>query len=49
MRRFLTNVVVGFGGRDTRFAGSRYGAENKKAARLLAVRAQSSLLVTACA
>jgi hypothetical protein len=48
MRRFLTNVVVGFGGRDTRLAGSRYGAEKQKAARQLAVRARSSLLVTAC-
>jgi hypothetical protein len=40
MRRFLTNVVVGCGGHDPRFA-CRLGAENEKAARQFAVRAQS--------
>jgi hypothetical protein len=44
MRRFLTNLVVEFGGHAP--AGSRHGVENKKAARQFAVRAQSSLLVT---
>jgi hypothetical protein len=46
MRRFLTNLVVEFGGHAP--AGSHHGAEKKKAARHLAVRAQSSLLVTSC-
>jgi len=45
MRRFLTKVVVEFGGCDPRFA-CHLGAENKKAARRIAVRAQSSLPVT---
>jgi hypothetical protein len=44
MRRFLTNVVVEFGGHAP--AGSRHGAEDKKAARHFAVRTQSALLVT---
>jgi hypothetical protein len=47
MRRFLTNLVVEFGGHAP--AGSRHGAEKKKAARQIAVRTQSSLSVTFCA
>jgi hypothetical protein len=43
MRRFLTNLVVEFGGHAP---GSRHGAEKKKAARQFAVRAHSSLSVT---
>jgi hypothetical protein len=46
MRRFLTNLVVEFGGRAP---GSHHGAEKKKAARQIAVRTQSSLSVTLCA
>jgi hypothetical protein len=46
MRRFLTNIVVEFGGHAP--ARSHHGAAKKKAARQFAVRAQSSLGVTVC-